>query len=223
MNMDDNIKAFFKNMPVFRNAPAKELARLGSRAKRCEFRKSDFIFQEGDPAEAAWWVAKGIVKISKLTPDGRMTTMEMLTVGDIFAPSGIMNAPRYPANAIAVTPASIVKILRADMVAFVRAYPAVVQDVLEQVRLRVQRSHRLRALDSSSSAKKVAAVLLWLSEKTGDSVGITRREISEIAGMAPETAVRVILMMKRRQWVSATARSVTVSNAGALRSFLDKG
>ncbi len=210
-------------MPAFRSAPQRELSQLAARARLLEYKKSEYVFQEGDAAEASWWVAGGIVKISKLTPDGRMSTMEMLTAGDIFAPSGIMGVQFYPANAIAVTPASIVKILRADVAAFVRAYPAVVQDVLEQVHLRVQRSHRLRALDSSSSAKKVAAVLLWLSEKTGDSVGITRREISEIAGMAPETAVRVILMMKRRQWVSATARSVTVSDAGALRSFLDKG
>ncbi len=111
--MEITIESFFKKMPVFKNTPPNELSQLAARAKIHKHKKAEFIFQEGEPAEATWWVADGIVKISKLTPDGRMSTMEMLT--------------------------SVVKILRADIAAFVRIFPGIIQGVLEQVSQRPPR------------------------------------------------------------------------------------
>lgn len=217
-----DLELFFKRMPALRGAPPAELSKLASRARIFKYAKADYIFQEGEPADAAWWVAEGIVKIAKLTPDGRMSTMEMLTQDDIFAPAGVMNIQLYPANAVAVTPAAVVKVLKPDVAALARSFPPIIQNVLEQVGRRLQRSHRLRALDSSSSEKKVAAALLWLSEKTGSAVGVSRRELSEIAGVAPETAIRIILEMKKKKWVSATPRSVIASNPAALQSFVEQ-
>ena len=219
--MDFDVESFFRGSEAFRGAPPQEVARLAARARVYRYAKADAIFQEGEPAEASWRVAEGIVKISKLAPDGRMTTMEMLTSGDIFAPAGVMNLQIYPANAVAVTAASVVKALKTDFAAFARAYPPIVQNVLNQVSARLQRAHRLRVLDGASAEKKVAAVLLWLSEKTGQSAGITRREISEIAGVAPETAIRVILKMKQKKWVKATPRSVVAADARALQEFVE--
>lgn len=209
-------------MDIFRGAPPLEVARLATKARVSEFRKSDFIFQEDEPAEAAWWVAEGIVKIAKAAPDGRMATMEMLTKGDVFAPAGVMKLQFYPANAIAVTDASAVRILKPDFNAFALAHPPVVQNVLQAVSQRLLRAHRLRALDSSSSEKKVAAALLWLSEKGDPSIGVSRREIAEIAGTAPETAIRIVLDFKKKKWVTATARSVSASNRQALQDFIDE-
>lgn len=220
--METNILSFFKEMDAFQNIPASELGQLAAKSRLLKVQKSETIFQEGANADACWWVASGIVKISKLNPDGRMLTMEMLTQGDIFAPAGIMHLQFYPANAIAVTSATVIKILKADMSHFVQNFPKIVQNVLDQISQRLQRSHRLRALDSSSSEKKVAAALLWLSEKTGSTVGVSRKEISEIAGVAPETAIRILLKFKRKQWVKTTARTVLPFQSSALQSFIEQ-
>lgn len=218
--MKSNLNSFFEGMPAFHKAPPNELSRLAAAARVIKYKKSDFIFQEGDPADASWWVADGIVKISKLAPDGRMSTMEILTQGDIFAPAGVMNLQYYPANAIAVTAAAVIKVLKPNFASFARTFPEIIQNVLQQVSQRLQRSHRLRSVDTLSSEKKVAAALLWVSEKSRRSVGLSRRELSEIAGVAPETAVRIVLEMKKKKWVTATARNVVAFNFAALQSFL---
>jgi CRP-like cAMP-binding protein len=96
------------------------------------------------------------------------------------------------------------------------------QDVLQQVSRRLQRAHQLRSLDSESADKKIAGALLWLEEKHGTTLNISRREISEIAGVAPETAIRVVLQFKGKRWLDATARTITIRQPEALQNFIEE-
>jgi CRP/FNR family transcriptional regulator, cyclic AMP receptor protein len=217
-----NPENFFAASPLFRQIPAQRLKDFAWKSRKLPFDKGAFIFQEGEPADAAWWVAEGFVKIAKATPQGRMLTMEMLVPGDIFGPAGLMKLDRYPANALAVTKASVVRVFAADLAALVQEFPTLPQDVLGQVSLRLQRARRLRALEAQPADKKVAAALLWLQEKIGDTFNISRREISEIAGIAPETAIRMVLFFKKKKWLSAKARSFTILQPAALQSFIDR-
>lgn len=217
-----NPEKFFTALPAFREAAPENLRRMAWRSKRVAFNKDEFIFQEGGPAEAAWWVSDGYVKIAKTTPQGRLVTMEMLVSGDGFGLAGIMRFEDYPANAIAVTPCAAVRVPAEELAAVARAHPAVTQNVLGQVSQRLQRAHRLRALDAESAEKRVAAALLWVCEKSGPEISISRKEISEIAGVAPETAIRVVLDFKEKNWLSATARSMTLRRPEELESLVDR-
>jgi CRP/FNR family transcriptional regulator len=218
-----NPEKFFASLPAFRALPAAKVKALAWKARRKPLKKGDYVFQEGEPAQETWWVSKGFVKIAKVTPQGRLLTMEMLQPGEIFAPAGLMRLERYPANAVAVTDGEVVSVARKDMADWVRDVPALPGDILEQVSRRLQRAHRLRALDSESADKKVAAALLWLSEKQGAELGVSRKEISEIAGVAPETAIRVVLRFEAKKWVSADPRLIRLTAPDALQSLIDGG
>lgn len=216
-----NPDKFFAELPLFKDVPPARRPGLAWKAKRAVFGKGEFIFQEGEPADAAWWVAEGFVKIAKSAPTGRLVTMELLVAGDVFGPVGLMGLASYPANAVAVTKCAAVRLPASDLAAFVRDYPVFAQAVLAQVSQRLHRTHDLRALDAESAEKKIAAALLWLRRKTGDVIKVSRREIAEIAGVAPETAIRVVLSFKKKGWVSAPAGAVSVLAPDALLSLID--
>ncbi|HRY28430.1 MAG TPA: Crp/Fnr family transcriptional regulator [Elusimicrobiota bacterium] len=218
-----NPEKFFASLPFFRNVPVSELQKFVWQSRRMPFKKGDYLFQEGEPAEAAWWVTEGFVKIAKSTPQGRLITMEMLMPGEIFGPAGVIRMSHYPASAVAVTKGAAARLPGEALAALARACPSVAQGVLTEVSQRIQRAHRLRALDAESADKKVAAALLWLREKTGSPLAVPRREIAEIAGVAPETAIRVVLQFKEKGWLTAKPGAIALVRPEHLRKLVDEG
>ena len=192
-----NAEKFFLGSPLFRGVPRELVVPVAQRARRLAFKKGGFIFHEGQPAEWGSWVETGFIKIAKGTSEGRLVTMEILTPGDVFAPAGIMPIGAYPANAVAVSAAWVVQAARRDLAALAKAFPDLLQMVLAQVSERLRHAHSLRALDAESAEKRVAATLLWLHQKTGGVLTISRKEIAEIAGVAPETASRTVLAFNK--------------------------
>ena len=92
--------------------------------------------------------------------------------------------------------------------------------VLAQVSERLRHAHSLRALDAESAEKRVAATLLWLHQKTGGVLTISRKEIAEIAGVAPETAIRTVLAFKKEGWLDATARAIVLKRPQSLQDLV---
>jgi CRP-like cAMP-binding protein len=212
---------FFQSLPLFAGAPSAALRAFARSARRVPVAKGGAVFQEWETAGDAWWVAEGFVKIAKSTPQGRLLTMELLMRGDIFGAAPLMGFKTYPASALAVTSAAVVRASSTDVEALMRDCPGLAQRALQQVSQRLQRAHGLRALDAESADKKVAAALLWLREKTGDHIGVSRKEVSEIAGVAPETAIRVVLQFKERGWLEADARTIRLSRLKPLQDLVE--
>lgn len=212
---------FFASLPLFRGVPPAARAALAWRSSRVTLEKNGFVFLEGAPADASWWVVDGFVKIVKTTPQGRLVTMELLVAGDVFAPAGVMELTTYPASAVAVTACTVLRAPASELARFVKDHPSFPGAVLAEVGRRLRRSHALRALDAESAEKKIAAALLWLSEKTGDVIKVSRRDVADIVGVAPETAIRVVLSFKQKRWVSAATGRITVADPAALRQLVD--
>jgi CRP-like cAMP-binding protein len=59
------------------------------------------VFQEGDKAEGIFFVATGMVKLSRLAPDGRETVLTIMEPPGLFAEAAIFLG-KYPATATAL-------------------------------------------------------------------------------------------------------------------------
>ena len=165
----------------------------------------------------------GCVKIAKTSPTGRSVTLELLTKGDGFGPAVVLDASKHhPTSAVAITKASAVKAADDGVTALMKAWPPFVHAVLAQVGRRLQRAYRLRALNAESAEKKVASTLLWLREEIGSPFAISRKEIADIAGVAPETAIRAVLAFKRRRWVKTDAGRIALRKPDRLQNFIEQ-
>lgn len=210
-------------LSIFMGENPVEVRRMADVSREESYRGQENIFLEGQRADAGWWVLDGVVKIVRTTAQGRQVTLEILGPGDGFGLAQLMGFPAYPAQAVALKDSRVARVPADVLTAWGRRCPEFLTSILGQISQRIQRFHQLRILCPESAERKVAATLLWVTEKFGSRLFFSRREIADIAGVAPETAVRAVLAFQGVHWMSITRRSMVVNAPKALAAFVAGG
>ena len=113
----------------------------------------------------------------------------------------------------------------------IEAHAAVAARLLAQTSERVALLHgRLHRLAHADARVRVAAMLLELSRKTGVAVAegtllqlpLSREDLSALCGTTPETATRVVSLLKRRGLLKTGRRWFTITNQDALRDHIEE-
>src|ERR1700681_2424997 len=69
-----------------------------------EYRRSQKIYTQGDPANNVLYIQKGGIKLSVVNDVGKEAVVAMLRPGDFFGEGGLAGQPARMGTAIAITP-----------------------------------------------------------------------------------------------------------------------
>src|SRR6184192_1410343 len=96
--------------------PRTLLAALPDGRTTKEYRKSEVVFSQGDPAEAVFFVERGKVKLTVLSTQGKQAVTALLGPGDFFGEGCLAGQPMRMATAAAMTEGSIVRLPKRSMI-----------------------------------------------------------------------------------------------------------
>ena len=80
-----------------------------------EYRKSQVLYSQGDPAASVLYIQKGAVKISVVNEVGREAVVALLAPGDFFGEGCLTGAPLRMGFATAITPTTVLAIEKKEM------------------------------------------------------------------------------------------------------------
>ena len=80
-----------------------------------EYRKSQKLYSQGDPASAVLYIQKGGVKISVVNEVGREAVVALLAPGDFFGEGCLTGAPVRMGIATAIAPTTVLAIEKEEM------------------------------------------------------------------------------------------------------------
>ena len=173
----------------------------------------DTIFFEGDIATYVYNLTSGVLRLSKLLPDGRRQIAGFLFPGDFL---GITMEDEHAFTAEAIIPSKLCQFSRARFDAFVDTHPR-----LER-RLYAIAAHELAAarqqvvlLGRKTAAERVASFLLMLDarrissgsgeELEGDiTLPMSRSDIADYLGLRIETVSRELSALKASRLIRLT-------------------
>jgi CRP/FNR family transcriptional regulator len=199
---------------LFRRLPPERIERLRPVLRERQLTRHRIVFREGQPAEFLWVLRSGAVRLTKTSPNGRVTTLEMLQAGELF---GALDAGEiYPATAEATSAARAWCLPRRVVSGLVLEHPELALEILGIVSRRLREAHeRLRSFAHDAVPKRLARVLL--ASARGGEARLTRRALAEAAGTTVETAIRVLRRFEREGLVAGEIGLVRVVDAAALR------
>jgi CRP-like cAMP-binding protein len=159
------------------------------------YRKKQVIYTQGDPAEAVFYVEKGRIKLTVVSPRGKSAVVAMVGPGEFFAEGCLAGQPRRTASASAMTDATLVRIDRRAMVAALRTPSALTELFLSHLLSRTVRMEE-DLVDQlfNSTEKRLARLLLLLAHfgKEGKSEPVLPKISQEtLAEMVGSTRSRV--------------------------------
>ena len=96
------------------------LAKVGKGRSIDKYRKDQIVFSQGEPADAVFYIQKGKVKITVVSPQGKEAVIAILGSDEFFGEGCLAGQPRRMATVRAMTECAIVRLEKA---AIVRADP----------------------------------------------------------------------------------------------------
>ena len=203
-----------------------ELARLGRRTGRREVAPGTALMAAGSPVESYANILSGVVKLTKLMPDGRQQI-----VGLQFAPD-FLGRPFCDCSDVSAEAASLVRLCtfpRSALEEIVRQSPALGGRLHRQALRELDDARDwMMTLGRKTAAEKVASFLLLLSRHIDPLRGgpadrfdipLKRADIADFLGLTIETVSRQLTRLRKSGIISiAENRRVAVPDLCALEA-----
>jgi Na+:H+ antiporter len=140
-----------RTVPFLRDLPAEDFAILAARLHPQTVRAHEVIFDEGDPGDALYIIARGVVRVSRR--DGNVwRNIASLMAGNFFGEGALLDHRPRNATVTSMTPCSLYKLKRKDLEVVVDVYPNI-RRALEQESERRKQENVVGAASESRNNK----------------------------------------------------------------------
>ncbi len=225
-----NVREILGKIHVFSGLDDEELDQLSQVVLLRPYRKGMFIFLEGEPGDALYFVQKGRVKLTKTLADGREHILHFVGEGQIFAEVLLFDDGPYPATA-EVTTDSVIGIIRnKDLDIFLKTHPDTTLKILKVMSRRLRKAQiQIRDLALKDTFGRLLSTLVKLADEYGreskDGVLIdlllSQQELANMIGASRETVSRSLNDLKKRNIIDFNRRCILVKNMDKLKMWLD--
>lgn len=217
-----------KNIPVFNTLSASDAEEVRPYLISSKYKKKEVIFSEGDPSDWFYIVAKGKVKITKLSQTGRELILELISPMDFFGGVAVIKGFPYPANAVAMEDSEILKISKSNLMRILDRFPNLMYCMAMNMGDRIKCSHEtLKNMAVEKVESRIASMLIKLADKAGIKTDntvtidmkLTKQDIAEMVGTTVETSIRTMSKFKKLGIISEKAGKITIKDMVKLKEL----
>ncbi len=189
-----------KKVPIFSFLSDDELQKIVNMTGNNQYNKGDIIGFEGEKSDTLFILNEGLVKLSKITKDGKEQIVRIVSSGDFFGELNLFGENQiYNFNAYAITDVKLCTLTKQDMDTIILKNPEISLKILSEVTRKLRETENLaQTLATNDAEIRVAFMIAEFSEKYGihteNGIEITcpinREEMANYTGVARETVSR---------------------------------
>lgn len=197
--------------------------------------RGQVIFHLDDEANGFFILESGRVKLYKLSPEGRVVTLDILGPGDIFGAVEWLAGIKRKTVAQAVNDVTLFVCSRLAPEDLFAAVPPVGFDIARGLARRTLRAEcQIEDLAFHEVPERLAHLLLDLATRHGIPANggrqvkidfrLTHQDIADLIGARRETVSVALGRMKRAGWVNAQGHHLVITDPPKLRTlFVEQG
>ena len=206
-----------RELPLFQGVPAEKLKALAEHALYRSYKAGETIIGETDPVRAFYVVVAGLVKLYKISAEGKEQTLNLLGPGDPFGMCTAFAVASFPANVTAIGESALLLIPGPVMESIAMQEPRLLVNVIRVLSDRLKESMSLiESLALKEIPQRLASFLIHaLQEGKGKlpdrlELTVTQRELAKILGATPEALSRALRKMSDAGVLTVEGRSIRI-------------
>lgn len=210
---------YLREVDIFRDLTAEELAWLKDTTRMVTFRAGETIFDQAEEAEVLFILKRGRVQLYRITRDGKKIEIDTIGPGTFFGEMPFISQRMHETFAEALEDSLVCIMSRSEVERLILAKPQVAIRMLEVLSARLaDQAERLEVLAFQSVTERLAATLLRIADGR-DAVQATHQELADVLGVYRETVTKLLDSFQREGLVNLERRRVTlVDRAGLERA-----
>ncbi|GAB5490542.1 MAG: Crp/Fnr family transcriptional regulator [Phototrophicaceae bacterium] len=197
------------------------LDRLNAASHQHEYQAGATIFNEGDDCAGFHVVVEGLVRIYRISPEGRLHTLSLLRPTASFNEVAAVDGGMNPYNAVAVTQAIVVAISHNQMMELLSSERDLLQNYVQAL-AHVNREYIERLEDMTFRTIPSRLAKLFLHETTyADQISetptkLTQEDIASILGTTREVVGRALRGLLNAGLLRKEGRQVFIADREGL-------
>lgn len=225
--------AFLQRLPLFDGLSAAALNQVAADFRRREFAKGEVIFRQEDEGQELYVVARGKVRIYRLSPAGQETSLNIFSSGHLLGEFACLDGEPRSATALALTRCTVWEMAGAAFLGHMRAQPelalATARLLASKLRWTAAYAETIAQYDA---AGRLLHLLLLYNEQFGEvlepgrrsvlDLGLNQTDLASLVGARREWVNRLLREWERRGLLSYRAGRLTLLDLPKIRAERDR-
>ncbi|MCR4405192.1 MAG: Crp/Fnr family transcriptional regulator [Candidatus Acetothermia bacterium] len=213
---------------IFSELSPEEFARFTRLVRHVTYDAGEAVFHEGGLQFGVYVVCRGKVKVVEKSPNGKRQILKLLRAGEILGEESLFADGGYIAFARTLEPSTLAFITKDKFLEFIKEHPSVTFKLLDKLaRELVAFRSKLVEVAYGSSEERLARLLLAIGEQFGRAeagrvelgLDLSRTELAELAGVAPETAIRTLARLREARLIQLEGHRIILLDPQGLRQL----
>jgi len=225
--MPDTIEVI-AGFPMFSGLAPSQLRDVRAIAVKKKFQKGEIIFTEGDESSGFYIISEGMVKIYKVSPEGKEHILHIYDGGMSFGEVPVFAGDHFPATAEAIAKTKAVFFPRAAFKGLIAANPSLAMKMLADLSVKLRQfAVQIENLSLKEVPSRLASYLVFVAERQAGadvvSLSISKGQLASLLGTIPETLSRIFAKLSSQDLIRVEGRQITILNREALEELAASG
>lgn len=168
---------------------------IAEKNEKKKFRKKDIVFMEGDTSNQLCFIVAGKIKTYRTNEEGKEYITGIHKEGDFFGYLTLTDESIRKETAMAIEDTEIAMLSKQDFLKLLSSNRELMMQFINFVTNNLDEAEqRLLKLAYNSARSRVAEALIFICKKyqakDGDTIPLSRDNLSTLAGVSPESASR---------------------------------
>lgn len=221
------IENTLRSCELFMGLPATDIAVIASFVVPKHLDKGDYLFREGDRSEGFYIVQKGAINLHRVSAAGKEQVIHLFLPIETFAEGTLAHDHRYPANARATEPTTVLLLPKREFIDILHRRPELAMRILGSM------SQHLRVLvglvDDLTLKDMETRVANWLLKRCPRPIDNreveikldrTKRVLAAEFGATSETLSRTLAKFRDRKLLHVKGNTLIVKRPDQLQKLL---
>jgi CRP-like cAMP-binding protein len=222
--------AALRKTKLFGSLDEEGLSWLAARAEKQHFNSGEMLFFSGEPAAGLFVIVEGTIRAFQQNSEGREQVMHIDTAGATLGDVPVFDGGPYPASAVVQADSEVLFLDKAVVHQFCLQNPKFALIALKLMAERVRRHAQLVDILSFHEVGQRLAILLLSVAKEADAkneecvsfrLSLSNHEIATRIGSVRDVVSRALTRLQQLGLVTVKARSVTILNLRALKTYAE--
>lgn len=217
-----------QDIPIFSGLSVEELRKITKLSRLINYKKDEYVFHEGEEFKGIFIVIKGLVKIFKISPQGKEYILHLLTKPHLFGDVPLFTGGDCPASVQVMEDSTLLFIPKPEFLQLLEDNSRISLKIMSGFARRLKSiSVKAENLSLKEVINRLADYLVNEIERTGKAglpepfykIPLSNPTLAAYLGTIPETISRAFKKLRDNNIVRTHGRTVFVKNYNELKKL----
>ncbi len=219
---------YLKNIDIFSHLRDEEYEIIDKDSTLREIKKGDILYLQGTSDRNVYFIKKGAVKITKLTPHGKTIILDIIKGGTLLGEMGIVESHERDETAEVIEDGLMCSMSRGNFDTLLKVVPGLSIRITKMMGLRRWKiENKLLDLLYSNVEQRLVRTILNLLDDFGTpqnggfiiKIKLTHQDIADLIASTRETVTATLNHLKSQGVIDTEGKFIVVKNVDKLKSI----